>query len=210
VVNNASTDKTKEVALSFPEVKVIDEPKKGLVMARQAGFVASQYELVANIDSDVVLTSGWLEFVLTQFQKDDALVCLSGPFIYHDMSLWVRFWVKVFYTLGFGLYFVNRFVLRIGSMVQGGNFVVRRTALQKVGGFDTSISFYGEDTDVAKRMYKVGKVRWTFRLPVYTSGRRLKGEGILLTSLRYTINYMWVTFFGRPFTTAYKDIRPTR
>jgi len=36
VVNNASTDRTREVALSYPGVRVVDEPRKGLTFARQA------------------------------------------------------------------------------------------------------------------------------------------------------------------------------
>ena len=43
-------------------------------------------------------------------------------------------------------------MLRAGSMVQGGNFVLRRNGLEKIGGFDTTIAFYGEDTDMARRM----------------------------------------------------------
>jgi len=31
VVNNASTDKTREIVASFPQVKLVDEPAKGLV-----------------------------------------------------------------------------------------------------------------------------------------------------------------------------------
>ncbi len=38
VVNNASTDGTGVVAASFPEVIVVDEPVKGLVQARKAGY----------------------------------------------------------------------------------------------------------------------------------------------------------------------------
>ena len=45
VVNNASTDRTREVALGYPGVKVVDEPRKGLTFARQAGFAASKGEL---------------------------------------------------------------------------------------------------------------------------------------------------------------------
>jgi glycosyltransferase involved in cell wall biosynthesis len=37
VVNNASTDKTREIALTFPGVRVVNEEKKGLVFARAAG-----------------------------------------------------------------------------------------------------------------------------------------------------------------------------
>ena len=60
--------------------------------------------------------------------------------------------------------------------MQGGNFVVRRDALQKIGGYDTNISFYGEDTDVARRLSKVGHVKFTFDLPALSSGRRLAKE----------------------------------
>ena len=38
VVNNASTDGTRDVALSYPRVRLVDEPRKGLTYARQAGF----------------------------------------------------------------------------------------------------------------------------------------------------------------------------
>jgi glycosyltransferase involved in cell wall biosynthesis len=207
VVNNASTDDTKAIALSIAGVRVVDEARKGLVMARQAGFEAATGDLIANIDADVVLPKGWLNTVLSEF-ANPKLAVLSGPFIYHDLSVFERALVKIFYFFAYVLYLVNRFVLRVGSMVQGGNFVLRRDALAKVGGYDTSITFYGEDTDVARRMSKVGSVKWSFKLPVYTSGRRLKGEGIVTTSMRYTINYFWVTFFGKPFTYRYKDIRP--
>ena len=53
VVNNASTDRTREVALRYPGVTVVDEPRKGLTFARQAGFAASTGDLIANVDSDV-------------------------------------------------------------------------------------------------------------------------------------------------------------
>ena len=76
------------------------------------------------------------------------------------------------------------------------------------GGFDTTISFYGEDTDVAKRLSRIGKVKWTFKLPVYTSGRRLVAEGVVQMSVKYTINYLWITWFGKPYTKTYIDIRP--
>jgi glycosyltransferase involved in cell wall biosynthesis len=206
VVNNASHDNTKEVALRVEGVQVVDEHKKGLTQARHAGFVASTGELVANIDADVLLPKGWLSTVVKAFEKDPELVALSGPFIYYDLSVFSRALARVFYFFAYLLYLFNRFILRVGSMVQGGNFVLRRKALVEAGGYDTSITFYGEDTDVASRMHKVGKVRWTFRLPVYASGRRIKGEGIVIISMRYTANYFWVTFFGKPFSGQDKHI----
>jgi len=39
-----------------------------------------------------------------------------------------------------------KYVLRPGTIFYGGNFAVRRSALDRIGGFETSIEFHGEDT----------------------------------------------------------------
>ena len=208
VVNNASTDRTGEIARSFPTVRVVDEPKKGLVNARDAGFAASAgYDLIANIDSDTIVPEGWLDIVFSEFERDPKLVCLSGPYVYYDMSAWNRFLIELFYGLTWLIYLLNRFVLRVGSVVQGGNFVFKRAAWEQVGGYDRSIQFFGEDTDVAVRLSKVGGVKWTFKLKMKTSGRRLEKEGVFRTAGTYTLNFLWVTFRGKPATKEYNDIR---
>jgi glycosyltransferase involved in cell wall biosynthesis len=212
VVNNASTDNTREVALSFPGVTVVDEPRKGLTFARQAGFAASSGDLICNVDSDSRLTPGWLQQVLDTFAEPTAankrpLAAFSGPVVYYDLTPKQRRLVQVFYLIGWATYAMNRYVLRVGSMVQGGNFVTARWALQKIGGFNTDISFYGEDTDIARRLNAVGEVRFTFGLKMFSSARRLKSEGMLTMAGRYAINYFWTTFLKRPFTDEYVDIR---
>ena len=92
-------------------------------------------------------------------------------------------------------------------MVQGGNFIVKRSALEKIGGFDTSIEFYGEDTDVARRLNGFGDVKFTFSLPIYASGRRLYGEGVFRAGMRYAANFFWVSYFKKPLTKKYSDFR---
>lgn len=208
VVNNASTDATRERALAVPGVRVVDEPKKGLVRARQAGYVASSGDLIANIDSDTRLPEGWLKTVIDTFAREPDLAALSGPLIYYDMSTAGRLTVRLFYAIGWIVSSVGRRLSGSGAMIQGGNFVLRRAILDRIGGYDTTIEFYGEDTDVARRVSQVGRIKWTFRLPIYSSARRMKGEGIVTTGLRYAVNYVWVTFRGRPLTKDYKDIRP--
>jgi glycosyltransferase involved in cell wall biosynthesis len=207
VVNNASSDRTREVALSYPGVILVDEPIKGLTHARQAGFNASSGELIANVDADSRLPYGWLAKVLDEFDRRPGMVALSGPVIYYDLSKWQARLIQVFYLIAWLTYALNRYVLRVGSMVQGGNFVVTRKAIKEIGGFNLSISFYGEDTDIARRLNKVGNVRFTFGLRMFSSARRLKGEGIMTTAIRYTMNYFWTTFLRRPFTLENVDIR---
>ncbi len=207
VVNNASTDNTKQVALNYPGVRVIDEPRKGLTFARQAGFMASSGALIANVDSDCRLTPGWVSEVLSTFNAEPNLAGLSGPLVYYDLTPRQRFLVRIFYMSAYITYIINRHILRVGSMVQGGNFVLNRSSLETIGGFNTNISFYGEDTDIARRLNAVGKVRFTFDLKILSSARRLNHEGILTMAARYSINYIWTTFLKRPFTNTHIDIR---
>ncbi len=207
VVNNASTDKTREVALSVPGVRVIEEARKGLSYARQAGYVASQGDLIANVDADSRLPRGWLEQVLETFDNWPEMMALSGPFVYYDLPAVKSAMVRVFYGIAWTGYAINRWVLRIGSMVQGGNFVVRRQGMERIGGFNVAITFYGEDTDVARRLSEEGEVRFTLGLKMLSSARRLKGEGLFRTALRYSMNYIWTTYCDRPFTTEHVDIR---
>lgn len=207
VVNNASSDRTREIASSFSDVVVVDEPKKGLVNARLAGFLASRGDLIANIDADTKLTPGWLEEVIRRFEKDPRLVALSGPLIYHDLGLHHRVLVKIFYCFVFLTYIFTRFVLRISSMLQGGNFVVRRWALEAIGGYDNArFDFYGEDADLARRLHTVGPVKFTFSLPIYSSGRRLAKEGIVIVGIRYSLNYFSTIFLRKPITKRHSDL----
>ncbi len=209
VVNNASTDRTREIALSYSGVLLVDEPRKGLTFARQAGLNASTGELIANIDADSRLPEGWLEQVLVTFASRPAMLALSGPLVYYDLTPRQCLLVRVFYATAFLTYAINRFVLRVGSMVQGGNFIVRRHALEDIGGFNLAISFYGEDTDLARRLNAIGEVRFTFHLKMLSSGRRLHKEGIFTMAMRYSINYLWTIFRERPFTREHTDIRET-
>ena len=207
VVNNASTDGTRGVALAYPEVTLVDEPRKGLTHARQAGFNASTGDLIANIDADSRLPPGWLEQVLEEFARRPAMLCLSGPLVYYDLTPSQCRFVRLFYLTASVTYALNRFVFRVGSMVQGGNFVCCRKGIEEIGGFNLAISFYGEDTDLARRLNKIGEVRFTSKLKMLSSGRRLNKEGVFTMAFRYSLNYLWTIFRERPFTTEHTDIR---
>lgn len=207
VVNNASTDRTREVVAQYKGVKIVDEPHKGILWARRAGFLAATGDLIANVDADTMLTPQWIKKVFEEFSRDKKLLALSGPFIYYDLPEKTAFLIKIFYYLGYMSYLINHYILHTGAMLQGGNYIVKRSAIESIGGYNTNIQFYGEDTDIARRISKIGKVKFTFNLPMYTSGRRLQGEGAFTIGLRYALNYFWVIVFKRPFSTNSTDIR---
>lgn len=208
VVNNASTDRTGEIARSFLGVKVVDESNKGLVRARHAGFIASTGDLIANVDADSKIPAGWVDKIFVEFEKEPKLVALSGPYIYYDIPWWFNALSRFYYALGLVSSYLTLNRARRGAMLQGGNFILRRTALEKIGGYRFhQFDFYGEETDVAMRICEVGKIKFTFSLPMVTSGRRMTEEGILRVASRYAINYFWTIFFARPYTKVNADIR---
>jgi glycosyltransferase involved in cell wall biosynthesis len=199
VVDNASTDRTSEVALEHG-AHVVQELKRGIVAARQAGYLHAKYDLLANIDADNVVPTGWLDRALAGL--DAATVVVTGPLVYPEFSRIMQVLTRFFYFLGR----ISHLIL--GTMVQGGNFIVRKSALDTVGGYNTDVVFFGEDTDFAVRMATVGNVKLVPKMWVYSSARRFHVEGIGLTTWRYILNYLTVTFLGKPVTTQYQDIRP--
>lgn len=201
VVDNASTDRTSEIAASFPGVRVVYEEQKGLTKARQRGYLEATGELQAYLDSDGHMPKGWVHRVLHEFEKHPDMACLSGPAHYHDVSLPKKAFVRIYWYISYVTY------LFVGYMAQGGNFILTKAALDEVGGFDTSIAFYGEDTNIARRASEIGKVKFTLWLPMQTSGRRMAGQGFLKTAYLYVKNFFSEVLLKRPSTDEYIDVR---
>lgn len=203
VVDNASTDRTSEVAKQFKGVRVVKEKRKGLTRARQAGLLAARGDLVAYIDADTQVKDAWLHRVKREFEKNPRLVCLSAPYSLYDVSKWKR--VLIWSYWNFLAY--PTYMLLMKYMVLGANFVAKRSVLMKIGGFDATIQFYGEDTDIARRLHKVGKVKFLRKSLVNSSARRIEAEGMLKLGLKYGFNFVWEALFHKPLTQDYKDYR---
>ncbi len=202
VIDNASTDRTAEVASSFAKTRVVSEPKKGITRARQKGLVEAKGELLAYVDADTKIPKNWFNLINQEFSKDSSLVCLTGPYYYYDLPAWQRKIIELTY-----LFFICPAHRFMSSVVTGGNFVAKKEALEKIGGFDETIPFYGEDTDLAVRLKKVGRIVFSRNFYINTSGRRYIEEGFFRIGVIYVINYIWETIFRKPFTTNYKDVR---
>ena len=201
VVDNASTDRTSEIAGSFSGVRVVHESRKGTGPARNAGYLAASGDLVAYMDADCRLPSNWIDKIEVAF-ADPTLVLLSGPYSFYNASSLAN---AVIYGLFWVWFPIAGFFA--GDTAIGGNMVMRRLALQKINGFDTSIDFYGEDTDIAARISKYGKVRFDTSFYIYSSARRYHHEGIVHSLFMYTLNGFWWILFRKPYSSAHEDVR---
>lgn len=199
VVDNNCTDKTAEIAESEGAF-VIKETRKGVVFARQAGYEFAKGILIANIDADSKITDGWIWEALSRISNDET-VAVTGPLEYEGAGFGLRILTKFYYLLA------KLSNDHIGVFLQGGNAMIKKSALDKVGGYDTSIAFYGEDTMTAKRIQHLGKIVFNMYMVTTTSPRRLEEQGIIKTTWLYLTNYFSVTFRNKATTNDYKDFR---
>jgi glycosyltransferase involved in cell wall biosynthesis len=200
VVDNASTDKTADVA-RMHGARVVYESQKGLTFARQCGYEATASEYIAYIDADTLLSKNWIDVAENAFAKRPDIVALSGPRRYFGAAWYRRWTLNAFWGIAPITYRI------VGYMILGGNFIAKRSAIEAIGGFDRSIAFYGEDTNLARRLNSVGKVLFRMDFIVYASARRFETEGLVKPNMVYMLNYLWPVFFNRPFTKEYQDVR---
>jgi len=196
VVDNASTDRTSAIVSQFP-VKLVHESKKGLLHAREAGRRAATGEIIVNIDADCLPEPDWLTTGEKLFEKS-SIVAVTGPYDYHDGKPSFR---KVSLIMQKYVYIpVNSFLqlpfVRAGAILTGGNNFIRADVLDKVGGYNTDLTFYGEDSDTAKRVSFHGKVIFSPKIVMKTSARRFIKEGTAQIAAKYWFHFFKVVFGG--------------
>ena len=201
VVDNNSTDRTKEIVARYPAVTYVFEPEKGITRARQCGYRAASGEILAYVDADTRPPAGWVEQIWDQFGASDALACLSGPYSFYDLT-GIRNKVSTGWFVA-----AQPIYTMTGYMMVGGNFAIRRDVLDKMGGFDSTIEFYGEDVDIGKRAKVHGKVLFSRHFVMPTSARRMKKQGFARTAGIYLANYLSIVLRGKPSHTDYLDVR---
>jgi glycosyltransferase involved in cell wall biosynthesis len=210
IVDNSSSDKTCEVvrivSLGTDEfdrkIRLLEEPRKGVAWARTRGVQEARGEIIAFLDADTCVTDEWFSKLLGYFSSKK-IVCVSGPTYYYDVSFFVRIGVSIYWWIA------SVIVARIitGYMGIFANLAVRADSLKKIGGIDTSVEFYGDDTNIARRLSKVGKVIFPRDFFVYASGRRLNTEGLFITAWRYTANFFSEVLVHKPVTKGYTEVR---
>lgn len=208
VVDNASTDDTGVVARRVPGVRVVDEPRKGLVIARQTAWVASTGDVLAYLDADCRAPLGWVEGLVRRFDRYPALVGVTGPYRFYDWDwsgrtlLWLYDRIVAPPT-----HFFVHWMLGVGAVFYGGNFAVRRAALERIGGFDVSIEFHGEDTNLGRRLTPLGAIHIARDCWMWTSARRYKAMGKPAVFGLYVRNFWSEILRHRPSDTHHLDVR---
>ncbi len=208
VVNNASTDGTADVARAVPGVRVIDEPRKGLVVARETARRAALGEVLAYVDADCRTPIEWLARIERRFARRPTLVAVTGPYRYYDWDLQGRVLVRAYDLLvAPPTHLVVHSLAGVGAILYGGNFAVRRDALERINGFDRSIEFHGEDTNLGRRLTPLGPIAVAHDCWVWTSARRYHAMGKRTVFALYVRNFWSEILRHRPADHTHRDVR---
>jgi len=204
VVDNASTDNTAKIALDWG-AKVVYESKRSPACARQKGVEAATGEIIAFIDADTQAPACWLSTIVSRLVQKPEAVAVSGPYAYCDAGKVTRITSYAGNFISIIIDQLFRKAFNKGGAIWGCNFAVRRSALLEVGGFDTSIKFYGEEYEFSLRLKKVGKGEIIPRLFVLTSARRLKRIGVVNQYWNWIVDYFSVLFWHTPIPEKLED-----
>jgi len=135
VVDDGSTDKTNQIAKKYTN-KVIRIKNSGPAKARNIGVDISKHDIVALIDSDVVLTNNWLKETIKNIKKYDFITS----------SRWMK------------KKFEKELKLDLNYFCPPSDFFIfKKESFKKVGGFSKLFPWAaGEDTDILIRYIKYG------------------------------------------------------
>lgn len=180
VVDSKSADATVEKAMKYAD-KVVTGRVGNISLNRQLGAELANGDIVVTADADTVYPEDWLERIAGHFEDKD-VVAVSGPTV--PLTEESVFMDRFFYLLG------NLSLLILHKMgvawFRGSNSAYTKKALLAAGGYDTSLPAR-EDSDLSKRVAKLGKTVFDWKIKAMTSMRRRRTTGWLKT-LRYYID----------------------
>jgi len=154
VVDNNSNDRTREVIQSriaaFPvALRYLFEPRQGKSIALNTGLAATDAAIIAFTDDDVRVDEGWLEAACRPMLDQSSIDYTGGPVL----PIWEGEQPRWFDaerpdlwgTLAILDYGPEPFVFEGRRRIPiGANMAVRRSLIERIGGFDPGLGRVGE------------------------------------------------------------------
>jgi glycosyltransferase involved in cell wall biosynthesis len=161
VVNDGSTDGTLAITQEHqqryaadpdaPQFILVDQPNKGLSIARNVGADASTGEIVAYTDSDCVPDPDWLNFLVYRFVRS-GFVAVGGPNFPPPEPSLVPAAVAV--SPGGPMHVLLND--EVAEHIPGCNMAFTKEALREIHGFEPVFAAAGDDVDLCWRLQNRG------------------------------------------------------
>ena len=183
VVDNNSIDNTTKIVNQYKDkldLKLIKEPKKGRGAARYAGFKKAQGEIILSTDADSVVPNDWI-MKMVELLRGGNDVAVTGINKIFDSLPVNNFFYNFLHPVSFKIYKI----IMGHYFLCGFNFAIYKTVYEKAGGFNHKLNAQ-EDSDLATRVCKLGKIGYAKGIVVVSSGRRFK-NGLIRGLISYPI-----------------------
>jgi glycosyltransferase involved in cell wall biosynthesis len=169
VADNRSTDGTRALVASFEEafggrLRYVYEPTPGRSAALNRAIAETSGDLLAMIDDDEEVDRGWVRCIERAF-RDPQTDFIGGPYV-PRWTMPVPEWLPSGYGSVIGRVDCGTDVRRYGpgfdGMLMGGNAVIRRNVLARVGPYRTDLGrtptrlLSCEDEDMFQRLLAAG------------------------------------------------------
>jgi len=172
VINNASKDNTAKIARKY-DVRVIDEERKSVVLARQKGVDASKGEIIVSADADTVYPANWLKKIKADFDKNKELIAVVGWIYYTKTPTFFNLFNAFNQEVNL---FLEKYTGRF-PIAYAANLAFKKTALEAIGGYPKYLVELGDQQYLLHRFFRLGKVIIDPGIRCFTSGRRLQSVG---------------------------------
>jgi GT2 family glycosyltransferase len=153
LVDDGSTDDTSYIAGQFPWVRYIHQSNQGLSHARNTGATAAKGEVFAYTDSDCMVDTDWLYYLIGTLVSGD-YAGVGGPNVTPPAQNWIQACVAA--APGGPSHVLLTDV--IAEHIPGCNMAFYRWAFESVRGFDTEYRKAGDDVDFCWRIQQAGWV----------------------------------------------------
>ena len=153
LVNDGSTDNTREIVSHHPWVKAIHQANMGLSVARNVGAAHASGEILAYTDSDCMADPDWLYYLVGTLLSGN-YAGVGGPNISPPAQNWQQACVAA--APGGPSHVLLTDV--VAEHIPGCNMAFHRWAFDKVGGFDPEYRKAGDDVDFCWRLQQEGQV----------------------------------------------------
>ncbi len=201
IVNNASTDSTAEVIEQFitsnnlKNFLLLHENRKGTNQARECARLAATGTIIAQLDADCIPSPNWISKGVRALQPKH-VVAVTGAYYYFDSSFIARTASYLSQVISYPV--INTIVQKFdrGAILIGGNAFVYANMLDIAGGYNTNLTFYGDDVDVANRLAKYGWVDYSPTLTMNSSYRRFNALGFWKVNKKYQ-DFFWNIIFRK-------------
>jgi glycosyltransferase involved in cell wall biosynthesis len=155
IVDAGSTDGTlhvlQEWASKDSRVRVLVSDRCNVAKGRNLAIFESAGEIILSTDMGCRLDKDWMAALLKEIEADDSVQAVAGGYAADRETIRTRT-AKIFYFLNSG--YKPR--LTAGFYPSSRSICYRKSVWERIGGYDETLTFAGDDTLFAQKMYQLG------------------------------------------------------